>query len=86
MAETGKHNLEFVETRKSFWKLRKAGKAPKDNEKSWKPENQKTIHGKLEKAGISCENPETDTLLPPCVPHYGSNTIELLWEYPQPCT
>ena len=52
---------------KSFWKLQKAGKAQKDNEKWWKPENQKKSHGKLEKVGISCGNPETDPLLPPFI-------------------
>ncbi len=50
---------------KSFWKLRKAEKAQKDNEELRKPEDQKKSHGKLEKLGISCGKPETDPLLPP---------------------
>ena len=49
---------------KSFWRLRKAGKAQKDNEKLRKPENQKKSHGKPEKACFYCGKPETDPLFP----------------------
>ncbi len=42
----------------SFWKLRKAGKAQKDNEKLRKPKNQKKSHGKTEKAYFFCGKPE----------------------------
>ena len=60
---------------KSFWKLQKAGKAEKDNEKLCQLGNQKKGHGKLEKVGISCGNKETDPLLPP-------SNVGVLWRPP----
>ena len=60
-----KNKLKFAETRKVFLGAVESCKSPKNKEKLRKLENQKRSHGKLEKVGVSCGNPETDSLLLP---------------------
>ena len=63
MAETGQHNLNFVETGKVL--LEAAESRKKTMKSCGNRKIRKKSHGKPEKAGISCGNPETDPLLPP---------------------
>ncbi len=51
--------------RKSPLEAAESRKAQKDNEKLWRPENQKKSHRKPEKVGISYRNPKTE---PPITP------------------